>query len=395
MAKSLHFPPKDWDFLPDGNFYDPHQALLFDGSNSLLPTVAFGSILFNGAKESLGGKKQPFELKYDRILGYDVHCCQPSTTKKVRIKCCPINECTSDEFATIELQFYSTPEFPIGLQYGLENDRIFVSLVEDCGASDCCRVISALANQINGKGNNYPVKATAIKNSANEWFLDIEAKNAGQDFKVIGVENLSQPTLLSPNYVQKLTAKSIANWFDSPLVTDCDPDKCMEVVEIRYKEFLPHAEGGFIGSPNGQMTGTVNLPVDNLLPLVFDPSNPVSQAYKAALFNLLELNGVAASVKPFLQVKGNKVCKDGPFYSFCVTRTDAGDDAAIVTLKADYGAATAYRTQYKAGVSTYTISVFNVATAPTAVGADTVVVGSCGGTCIAGECPDLVPCSSC
>lgn len=398
MSNSNYFPNVDYDLLPKRYGQEPSQALLFDGVSATVPTLVKGSVVFGGAKNKLGGKDEPFKIRFDRIIGYDVHCCLPSAKKRVRFKCCSFDACTNEEFTTINLQFISDEKFPIGLSFGLERDTIIVPIVEDCGASDCCRVIGALAKQINEKGADYPVIAIAAQEGST-WYLDIEAKNAGQDFIVTGVDNLLV-ALKVPNYRQSFTAKSLSNWFDSPLLTECDPDKCMEIFEIRYKEFIPHYESGGVGASSGSVPENVNLPMDTILPIVFDPSVPQSITAKAALVAILDASNAASTVRPYLQIEGNPTCDDGPIFTYCIKRTDAGDAGALAQIKSDYSAyVQAGRTSYVGGVSSYSVSFLNVTSAPAGVTfntvVDTVSVGTCLGECLTGDCPPLTPCTSC
>ena len=69
----------------------PHQALLYGGQSATVPVITDGSIVFQGAVSALGGKTANFEIPFDSIKGWGVHCCLPSVARRVRFKCCPPN----------------------------------------------------------------------------------------------------------------------------------------------------------------------------------------------------------------------------------------------------------------------------------------------------------------
>lgn len=375
---SNHFPTYEFPILPKSFAKEPHQALLFDGVSVTVPTKSMRNLIFGGAKNKLGAPNSVFSIPFKDIISYSMHCAKPSSKKRVRFKCCTIDECSSEEHTSIDFRFISDEKFPIGLTFGLETFKAIASMVEDCGSSDCCRVMTALEKAINGNPELPIIAIKALEGST--YYLDVEAKNAGQDFLVTGYTNLLAMAKV-PNYRTQFTAKEMSKWFDSPIVNETDPDKNMEVLEITYSEYIPHYMGGAGGSYMGSQPENANLQINNTIPIVFDPSVPQSVTAKTALLALLDATGVVASVKDYVQIPGSAVCLDGPTFIYCIKRTDAGGDPALATIKSDYPAfVQAGRTSYVGGVSSYSVSFFNQPTAPAAVGADVISVGACDGT---------------
>lgn len=401
--KSNFAPFFDYELLSKSRGNEASQSLLFDGVSGTVPTIVNGRVIFGGAANNLGGKSKPFEIGYKRIMDYSAECSKPASKKKVRIKCCALDNCTSEEFATIHLQFRNSLDFPLSPSYGPDSDSIMVPLVSDCGAVDCCRMMASLQQQFEGKNQHYPVTGVASQ-EGEVWYFDIEAKFAGQDFIVTGAENFLASEV-RPNFLSVLTAKQLAEFFDNPIVTDCDPDKPMEAIIVRYKEYVPYFQGNGNGWSSSNVSSQAMMPVHTMIPCFFDPAVAQSMTAKTALLNILNCVGMAATVIPYESIPGSSTCTNGPVFAYCITRTDLGNPAALAQVKADYptfitvGMTSHVGAVGVSGVSTYTITLLNITSAPAAATfnavVDTIATGACVGPCLAGECPALTPCTSC
>ncbi|MCE7039243.1 hypothetical protein [Dyadobacter sp. CY312] len=381
--------------------YAPNIAVYYDGSSPLVPVLRAGVLSFEGGQSFDSGKGIGYNgpstlgvwsLDIDSILkggaGTKIRCCNPSLKKKVRFKCCEPNCGENGERVYIELYNESSCEFPMN-----EEDR-WVEPFEvyfQCGCVEtCCQKLRKLAALIN-KNKNSPAVATVV-NVGTDWFLELESKIAGKDFRIVGFEGLTPPDVIVPNYQQSFTAKSTKDWFPKEILGACDPNKCLAGLEMWFWDKRPFDEG--VGSVTSNPTSEIypfKLVLTHAI-ILFDPAIAASNTAFTRLKNILtgttEYNKVLVSTD----------CDDFPIYKYCIIRTDAGDEAALEAVRADYTEQiiSISRVIHADGKSYYTLTSKSaiLPVAPEVVEpavADVVNTGACGADDLPCNQPDGCP----
>jgi len=367
----------------------PDYAVYYDGGTASVPIFEAGVLKFPGGLSFDSGKgigvnglsiNGLFSINRHDILpggaGTKIRCCVASVKKKIRAKCCEPTCENNSERISVEMQVESTCENPT------PSDEQWVEPVDvyfACGCIEtCCQKLNKVAKLINLNPNS-PAVATVV-NVGTIWYLDLEAKIAGHDFRLVSSEGLTPFEVIVPNFKQTINAKSVNNWFPTPVIGACDADKCLKAVEIWFWEDRPYDEavGAITSNP---LTGSTHFRrVLSHLVVLFDPA--VSQSGTTA-YNALTT--ILTGTTEYNKVLLSTTCDDFVAYRFCITRLDAGNDAALTTVRADYTSQviSLTRTFYSAGRSYYTLTTKN-STPPTPVStgdpavADIVNPGPCG-----------------
>lgn len=340
--------------------YAPNIAVYYDGTSPLVPVIKAGVLSFEGGLSFDSGKGIGFNgpstlgtwsLDYDSIAkggtGTKLRCCNPSQKKKVRFKCCEPNCGENGERIAIELYHESSCEFPMN-----EEDRWVepFDVYFQCGCVEtCCQKLRKLAALIN-KNSNSPAVATVL-NIGTEWFLELDSKIAGKDFRVFSYEGLSAPVTVVDNYLQTFNALSVKNWFPKEVLDACSQDKCLSGLEMWFWDKRPFDEG--VGTVTSNPTSEIypfKLVMTHAI-ILFDPAVAQSVTAMEELLDILE--GDSA----YNNVLVSRDCDDFPVYRFCVTREDLGDEAALEEVRTDYDSEIISLTRklYADGKSYYTI----------------------------------------
>lgn len=358
----------------------PINAVWYQGTTTAVPVLELGNIVFRGGtslSKALGigvnGKAYndgEYKIPFDSILkggsGVKIRACGTALKKTVRFKCCD-NQSSGDlERMAIDVRAVSNCEFPKWFPWVSPKE-----VWHECSITQtCCQKLEKLAAEFNADPDS-PVVAT-VSNVGTDYFLYLESKIAGLDFVVISQEGLTEADQTIPNFYPNFSAKSMEGWFGDKVLLGGDLTRCMTVVEIFH--YLDKPYRGAAGTSNPQTDPSKYHRVLTQTTLVFDDAVANSLAAKNALITLL--NGTSQ----YNDVLDGSTAADFPIYEYCVTRTDAGDAAALTDARADYatGILTPIeRLRYVGGKSYYTIKSSS-GTVPTPDGTDVVVRGACG-----------------
>lgn len=338
------------------------HALIYDGTSAVVPTLENSTIIFGGAISTemsagighLGHATLDGALRIDYadILsggsGTRYRGSVDSLAKKIRLAC--RKKLCGEEGDRFYLEIKKVQDcfFPIPSEWE------FLEPIEigfECNCLEtCCQRLSKAAYEINRRPE-YPFTATVV-NSGSDYFLDLTGKNAGQDWIVVAKEGFTKPKELVPYMKQQLTAKDVAFWFPTeiPLLRD-NPTKKMTVIELYYKKYYPKTElVGMAGS--NEMADIYRYDVaHDVLMIVFDTATTQSNTALGALVTIL------TGVNAYTRKLGSTVVQDRAFYRYMITVTDAGDAAALTSVREDYTTNVVQidRSAYKGGVSYYTM----------------------------------------
>ena len=375
----------------------PNVAVYYPGTTTDVPLLQAGNINFVGgiswdSGRGIGhnGPSAPgvFSIPFDKILkggsGVKLRTCIASTKKKVRMKCCEPTCGEGGERTSVEIQQFSTCEFPVLTEdLWLQPYDVYFS----CGcAQTCCQRLTKLAGLINADPKA-PVVAS-VANVGEEWFFYLEAKVAGVNFKVQSWEGLTEPDEIVPNYTQEFTAAKTKGFFPTEVLGACDADKCLSACEFWFYDDIPDDSHGSIGMTSNYLSAPSSFTTILRHAIVFFDPNVVNSA--AAL---TALNVITAGTSEYNKIRTSSASADFVLYKFCISRVDDGGGTALTTTRANYTTQviSLNRTKYDGTKSFYTLSTTS-ATPPTPNGSDVVVAGSCGADdypcTVADGCPE-------
>lgn len=368
--------------LPGDCYQHGKHAIIYDGTSTTVPTLDKGVIVFGGGistEEARGigvngtAAAGVYRLDYDSIknggTGTRKRGSVDPLAKKVQMACKKKKCGEAGDLFYLEVREVQTCQFPItNWQWYPAFEVAF-----ECNCLEtCCQRLSALVDQINQEPAA-PVTA-AVTNVGSDWFITLTAKNAGQDFIVLAHEGLTEPKELVPYYKQQLTAAEVAKWFPNrtiPLLRD-NPTKKMTVYEIYSTKKIPSTRAVGVATSNEMGDIYVEELVDEITLVVFDTATTQSNTALSALETIL------TGTNAYNRKLDSTTVVDRAYYRYLITRTDAGDAAALTAVRAD----SAYtsnqiqldRSAYYGGKSYYTL-ITTSATPPTAASGDTVTQG--------------------
>lgn len=353
------------------------HAIIYDGTSTGVPAIENEVLVFNGGISNepsqgvgfTGVAGEAFRLIYAHILPNPRwRGSVDPLTKKIRLSVAQKQCGESGEHLYLELIPVGTCEFP---RTNWEwNEPIEVGFECNCLESPCQR-LSKVAREIN-KRTDYPVIAS-VTNVGSNYYLDLTARYAGQDFLIASAQGFTAPKTLIPNFKQNFTARDVAFWFPNQSIAllNSNPTKKMTVVELSYERRVPEDPSVGVASSN-ELTTTSRWSISKeTIFLVFDTATTQSNTALTALITVL--TGTNAYNRKYV----NNVSADRALYPYLVVRTDAGDAAALTDARTDY--ATGYvvmdRSHYTGGKSYYTLLTTS-GTPPTADGSDVVTQGA-------------------
>lgn len=356
-------------------------SIIYDGTSTTVPTLEHGVIIFGGGKTTDIGRgigvngpadaTQPFKLDYHSILnggsGTRILNSLDPLKRKVRLTCKNLLCGQKGERLSLQLGAIESCEFPLTV-WNRWLEPIDVNFECNC-LETCCQRLARVAKLINERPD-YPVVATTI-NIGDVYYLDIESKFAGLDFRVYGKEGFAEPKDIVPFSKQYNTGYEISAWFNQSVpLANANPTKKFTVVEIFYDAKVPttNALGTATSNEQGDIYTFHYMP--EIMRVVFDEATTQSNTAFTALKTIL--TGSSA----YNRKLGLTTAVYNNVYRYMIVRTDAGDAAALTTTRGNYtgGYVQLDRSAYQGGKSYYTF-LSTTSTAPTANGSDVVTLG--------------------
>ena len=356
-------------------------SIIYDGTSTTVPTLENEVIIFGGGKSTDIGSgigyngpsdpTQPFKLDYHSIWsggsGTRILNSLDPLKRKVRLTCKNLLCGQSGERLSLQLGKIQTCEFP-GTDWDTWLEPIDVWFECNC-LETCCQRLSKVARMINERPD-YPVVATTI-NVGDVYYLDLESKVAGLDFRIYALEGFAEPKDIVPYSHQYNTGYEIAAWFNQsiPFLT-ANPTKKFTVLEIYYDHKVPTTNALGTATSNEQGDIYVMETIRDIVRVIFDEATTQSNTAFTALKTILTGNSAWNRKLGLTTAVYNNV------YRYMIVRTDAGDAAALTDVRADYttGVVQLDRSAKQGGKSYYTF-LSTVATPPAADGTDVVTLG--------------------
>lgn len=360
----------------------PDQALIYDGTNALVPVIEYGAVVFEGAigqlrahgigkNGSVTNRNNSFRIPYQDILnggaGVKIRASLDSLKQKVRITA--LNEVCGeyDETISLTIERRNDAQYP-GNTWDTWYEPIFVEF--RCGCTETlCQKLEKLAREINKRGENMPVTAL-FSNVGNVPVVELESKTAGRGFRVKSSQGL-RVTSVVPNVRTYFTAADVREWFGSTVPLLADGTKKLTCLEMWYWEDVPTTNANGVATSNPLNEIYTYERIKKHVMIFFD----TTVANSLAAFN--QLKTVLTGPNSYDRKIGSTVAEDTIVYPFTITRTDAGDAAALTTARTNYptGVVSLDRSFYVDGKSYYTFRS-TTAAAPAPVGGDVVAQGT-------------------
>jgi|GEM_PF-3033395 len=392
-------------------------VVYYDGTTADKPIVEGSTLVFNGSRVNVPNQgigynsvgASAYRVDYAGILsggaGIKFRCATADLKQRLRLTVknrptCPTGYLPS--VVSLELKPIETCERVYEYDHELP-----LHLFRHCSTMETnCQILEELGRQFN-RDYAHLGAAGLVGDGSGTTYLDIEAKEAGQIFRIEAHEGLSVQTIIPANK-KTFTRQLVKDWMGSSTATpiDASVDGSLYAIEMWVESWVNTTIAG-VATSNMSSDPYTRTPITQRVTVLIEPGTN-GDAILAEFKKLLKGPASGNLAAPYLAKVIDDSCADTVLYPYSVVRTDNGSAEAVTLVKTGYTASKlVFRTAYVAGKSYYNVYT-NSGTTPTAVTpdgtqgtsgstADTVTQGTSlspspysVSTCIAGT-----PCADC
>lgn len=263
-----------YDFLPCKETMVPDNFLFVTDAGDV-PLLEKGNLILTGCGRN--NDCQPLSIPYQSITTAAwVKSCTTPVAQVVSFDCFQ-NDCGDNIRLTMKVVR------DISYCSQMPKEWLFTNSY-DCGndtEATCNQKLTKFAAILNTQYEDAPFTASVTDDT-----ITLTAKVAGEGFSVVGLEGLTNATVVTANVPESFYGKDFTEWDASCVPGLCEADKCYTVVMFKYLDLTPFDGGSLGGSSWARASNKQQIYVEKQMAIVIDET--INAGYVEALHDIMD-----------------------------------------------------------------------------------------------------------